>query len=216
MKITSFLIIVTLLLASCSKDRITADGNVISEIRNPAPFKKIHTSGSNDISITYGNEYKVELRGSANLISRYKTTVRSNTLDLGYEHVKVGRDDIRIFVTLPSLSGISLSGSGNINIYGNFPDTELFNLRVSGSAKTVVHDTFNADEVVANISGSGNADLKKISGKQSHVTISGSGDVWVSTLQHLKVNISGSGKVFYTGNPTVDADISGSGKVLKF
>ncbi|MBC8052292.1 MAG: DUF2807 domain-containing protein [Sphingobacteriaceae bacterium] len=215
MKIQLLSIAIIVFFASCTKDRLTADGNIITEVRTTGTFKELRSSGSNHIHVTYGPQFKVEVRGSANLVSRYKTKVYNNTLDLGYEFVNVRRDDIEVYITMPKISGVSLSGSGNVDLYGNFEDTDFFNLRISGSATTRAHNTFNASHLVVNISGSGDADLEKLTCRNAEVHISGSGDTRLACTERLDVHISGSGKVYYSGNPFVESSINGSGKVIK-
>lgn len=215
MKAILSMLFISFFFVSCTKDRLTADGNITTEIRTLGAFNEVRSSGSTNIHIIYGTEYKVELRGSANLLPRYETRVHNNVLDLGYERVNVQNDDIEIYVTMPIVSAVSLSGSGNLIISGNFPDQDYFRLSISGSAEVEVLDTFNADNVVVNISGSGDANLQKVISKHSDVKVSGSGNVSVTAIESLKVTISGSGKVFYLGNPVISSSISGSGKVVK-
>lgn len=216
MRTTLFIAIISLFFFSCTKDRLVADGNIITEVRNPGTFTGVHSSGANPIKITYGNEFKVEIRGSGNLIPRYKTNIHNGTLNLGYEFVSVRKDDIEVFVTMPAINNASMSGSGKLDINGNFPAQNLFRLTISGSSNTNVNDAFNADEVNVTISGSGDANLEKILSNRGDVKISGSGDVQLSVQNTLKARISGSGKIYYTGNAAVDSEISGSGTVVKF
>lgn len=207
---------VCILCISCTKDTLNADGNVITEVRMPGSFTGVHSSGSNPVNITYGTEFKVEIRGSANLIPRYKTNIHNGVLDLGYEFVNVRNDDIEVFVTMPVIRSAGMSGSGRLSVSGNFPEQDLFRLSISGSSKTVIKDAFHVGEVNVDISGSGDADLEKILAGKGDVRISGSGDLRLHVSDFLKVRISGSGKVYYTGNATVDSQISGSGRVIKF
>lgn len=208
--------LISILSISCTKERISADGNIMTEVRNPGTFIGVHSSGSNPITITYGTEYKVEIKGSGNLIPRYKTQIFNGTLNLGYEFVRIGKDDIEVFVTMPALNHVSMSGSGKLNINGIFPAQAQFRLTISGSSDTKVNGEMLSDDVNVNISGSGDADLEKIQAKTGDVRISGSGDTRLSVQNLLKARISGSGKVFYTGNAAVDSEISGSGTVIKF
>ncbi|TKC09296.1 GIN domain-containing protein [Pedobacter frigoris] len=179
---------------SCSKDRIAASGDKITETRNPGNFTGINGSGSSNIHVSHGSEYKVVLKGSDNLVPRFKTEVMNNILYLKYEHVNVHRDDIEIFITLPVINYVSLSGSGEIDIKDAFPANDSFKV---------------------NISGSGEADLEKLEAKKADIDISGSGDAKIKVLENLKARISGSGKIYYLGNPVIDSKISGSGKVIK-
>ncbi len=211
-----FIAIISLFSISCTKDRLTADGNVITEERKPGTFTGVHSSGASPVTITYGTEYKVEIKGSANLIPRYKSNINNGVLNLGFEHVNVQNDDIEVFVTLPGLAKVSMSGSGKLWIDGNFPAQDIFRLSISGSSETVVRGAFAANEVNVDISGSGDANLENIQAKKGNVRISGSGDVRMSVQNSLKARISGSGKVYYTGNATVDSEVSGSGSVVRF
>lgn len=74
------------------------------------------------------------------MIPRYKTTVNNGTLNLGYEFVNVHKDDIEVFVTMPEIKSASMSGSGKLNINGDFPAQSLFRLTISGSSKTNIND----------------------------------------------------------------------------
>lgn len=216
MRILTLFTLIGILFIGCSKDRLTASGDKITETRFPGEFNGVNTSGTNPVYITYGTEFKVELRGSNNLISHFKTNVMSNTLYLGYENANVQHDDVEVFITLPTLKKIAISGSSTVNIDGSFPATNSFRLSISGSGGTIVKDPFESDEVLVDISGSGKADIQKINSKKADIDVSGSGDARVTVQNNLKARISGSGKIYYTGNAEVDADVSGSGKVIKF
>lgn len=169
MRTILFIAIISLLSISCTKDRLTADGNIITEVRKPGTFTGVHGSGSNPVTITYGTEYKVEIKGSANLIPRYKTEIHNGVISLGYEHVNIHNDDIEVFVTLPALTNASMSGSGRLWIDGNFPAQDLFRLSISGSSKVTVRGSFSANEVNVDISGSGDASLENIHAKKGDV-----------------------------------------------
>ncbi|MDR6782508.1 hypothetical protein ABIE26_001004 [Pedobacter africanus] len=216
MKSIATLTLIGFLFIGCSKDRLTASGDKTTETRTPGEFTGINTSGSNTIYISYGTEFKVELRGSNNLIPYFKTNVINKTLYLGYENASIQHDDVEAYVTLPDLRKASLSGSGKITIQGTFPSSDELKVSISGSGNITAQDAFDADQVLVNISGSGKADLQQINAQKAEVDISGSGDVRVKVQNKLKARISGSGKVYYTGSPEVDADVSGSGKVVKF
>ncbi|MXV16326.1 GIN domain-containing protein [Hufsiella ginkgonis] len=215
MKTISPLLFLALLIASCSKDRLEADGNIVTEMRTPGTFTGVRSSGSTPVHITYGTLYKVELRGSGNLIPRFKSTITGSTLHLAYERVNVVHDDIEVYVTMPLLKNVDISGSGKIWVNGAFPAQQQLETRISGSGDIYVDDTFECDAVYADISGSGSANLQKINAKRSEAHISGSGSARLSVQNNLKVRISGSGKVYYSGSPVIDSEISGSGKVVK-
>jgi len=213
---TSILItLISIFLFSCSKDRITASGDKITETRTPGEFRGVFSSGSSNVHVTYGDEYKVVLKGSDNLIPYFKTKIVSNHLYLGYERVSIRHDDIEVFVTLPRLDRASLSGSGSLQVSGQFPAQNELRASISGSGDILVRDQIDYDEVNIDISGSGKADLEKVRTEEADIDISGSGDARITVYDELKARISGSGKIYYKGNPTIDSKISDSGKVIK-
>lgn len=215
MRTITLLTLAVLFLTSCSKDRLTASGDKTTETRNPGTFTGINGSGSNNIHVDYGNEFKVILKGSNNLIPHFKTEIMGSTLYLSYNRVNVQHDDIEIFVTMPAINYVSLSGSGEVDIRGAFPETELFKLNISGSGEVEVDNAFSVKKADINISGSGEADLAKLDSKQADIDVSGSGDVKIKVQDVLKARISGSGKIYYLGSPQLDTKVSGSGKVIK-
>lgn len=215
MKTTTILAFILIFFSSCLKDRIEANGHVIEETRDLRDFHTINLSGSKNVYVEHGNEYKVELRGSSNLISRYRTDVRGNSLTLGYEtRSNIIDDDVRVYVTTPEIEEVNLSGSGKFIISG-FTEAERFRVRISGSGKVKVEDDFEVDKADIRISGSGEADLDQLEAREADIDISGSGETWLGISDFLRARISGSGKVHYWGNPSVDSRISGSGKVIR-
>lgn len=207
---------ISILFSSCLKERLEGNGNVVTEVRSLSNFSGVVNSGSKRIHVSYGPEYKVELRGSSNLIPAYRSRITNGDLSLYYDQVNVRYDDIEVYVTMPAIRRANLSGSGKISINGNFPSQDFFESRISGSGDIQVNGGFDVNDLDVTVSGSGRADLLNIESRRAEVFISGSGDVKVNVRDHLKAKISGSGRAYYTGNPTIETDISGSGKVVRY
>lgn len=216
MKTLLFIGLFAAVTTSCTKERLEANGNKITELRTPGTFDGVSSSGSNRVYINQGTEFRVELRGSSNLIGSFETKVRENTLELGYRNASVSDDDIEVFITMPELEFLALTGSGEMSIRGEFPAQDKFNLRISGSGDIVLHDELQAKNADIDLSGSGKAGLENLQAENADIDISGSGDVRLSVSAHLRSRISGSGQVFYRGNPQLDSKVTGSGKVVKF
>lgn len=211
-----FIAVTGLLFASCSKDRLTGNGDVISETRNTREFTSVRTSGSTRVHIEYGPEFEVEVRGSSNLVPRFKTRVINGVMELGYDNVwNVHRDDIEVYLTMPELTGVSMSGSGRTTVAGEFPHVSSFRASLSGSGQLEIRDEIDCRYLEANLSGSGKCRLRNLVSEEAEVRISGSGTVWLTALDLLKVRISGSGDVFYAGDPEIDEKISGSGDIRR-
>lgn len=210
------LMFISIFLMSCTKEKLTASGDKITETRTPGNFNGVNINGSRTIYVNYGTEYKVEIKGSKNLIPFFKTSIINDVLYLSYEKVNVFHDDLEIMVTLPEIKNAALSGNGKILISGDFPLVDKLKASASGSGEIRADSPFEVNDLLINISGSGKINLEKIVAKDADVDISGSGDARINITEELKARISGSGKLYYSGNPEIDSSISGSGKLIKF
>ncbi|MBE7176789.1 MAG: DUF2807 domain-containing protein [Mucilaginibacter polytrichastri] len=216
MKNKYVLLFAGLLFAACSKENISANGNVNTESRDLSGFSSIESHGSNPIHIAYGKTFELTVRGSENLLRKYQTRVVNGTLRLGYDAISIRNDDVEVWVTLPEIEKIGLNGSGNVDISGAFPNDTRLKIDLRGSSDILARDLFAAEELRVDIAGSGSLKLEKIQAKKAYITMAGSGEVFASVSQKLDIRISGSGAVYYWGNPQeIEQHIGGSGKVIK-
>lgn len=216
MKVMNRLVIfcAILSLASCSKDHIKGSGSVETEQRNVSNFTSVSASGSSKVFITQGAQFKVEVRGYGNLLPYYETKVVNNELQLGFKNsVSINNDNTEVFVTMPLVNGLKISGSCDIETSGVFPQVANFDASISGSGNIDFSEGI-ADNCKLSISGSGNMYMLDLKSTNAETTTSGSGNTEISVATNLTVKISGSGNVYYRGNPIIVTNISGSGEVI--
>lgn len=205
--------LITLSMA-CKKERISGGGIIVSQERTLTDFTKIHTFGSTDVYVTQGANFKVEVKGYENLMAHFETNLNANTLEVGYKNnISINNDNIKVFVTMPVLNSLSISGSGNINTYGNFIGNVSFETHISGSGDISL-STGTTQNYISTISGSGNIRAFGLVAQDADISISGSGDNEVNATASLKIEIAGSGNVFYKNSPAINYHISGSGSVI--
>jgi hypothetical protein len=82
---------------------------------------------------------------------------------------------------------------------------------VSGSADFSA--TGKAENMIADVSGSGDIKTTDFETEKADISISGSGSAKVWVTRHLKADIRGSGSVRYKGNPAIEIKSSGSGRI---
>jgi hypothetical protein len=214
-------------------DEMFVEGNGIlrTEDRAATGFSQVASSGDFKVTVMPGINYSVEVTAESNLQSYIETDVVGSTLKIRTRGLYSLREhrDIEIFITTPVLNGVSISGSGMIKT-GSFVSDD-FRIAISGSGD--IDTNVSADQIKANVSGSGTVFLTGdvfesefvISGSgkiraydliQDHCkgTISGSGDMYVNVSETLNASISGSGRIYYVNYPEVHTSISGSGKVI--
>jgi hypothetical protein len=194
--------------------KIEGNGNIMKEKRQMSDFTEIASSGSMSVAVSYGSSNEIEVEGDENILPYIITEVKNNRLTIRTKNVSFNtKNKITVYVSLTKLTGVSLSGSGNITGNGKFENNETTTFRVSGSGSIRMgFDKINKADII--VSGSGNITL---SGSASFVdvTISGSGNANCFDLvcDDVKARISGSGNIKIFADKSVDASISGSGSV---
>ena len=217
---------------SCEK--IVGEGPIVTELRSPGNFTGVSSEMSGKVNILIANEYKVEVSAQRNILDVLQTHVVNGVLHIDFkDFVRVKtHEDLLINITVPTVSYLRLSGSGDMNVQGDLASNSL-EAKMSGSGNIFIEKAVLANRLDADISGSGNisilngsaiySDLKisgsgkfELPGFSTENTVthtSGSGDIKLMVSKILDATISGSGSVYYHGNPIVSTKISGSGQV---
>jgi hypothetical protein len=203
------------------------------ETRNVSGFTEIGFGIAGNLHVKIASGFNVVIEGDKKYLSEIETTVRNGNLIIRNDNNRFFNNlKADIYITLPELKGIYVSGSGNAMIESAIKN-EVITLNVSGSGKLMASEIVT-DKLNCSISGSGDVILKgsgeiakgdisiKGSGNYSgattrikdlHVHISGSGNCTCNVTESLDASISGSGNINYTGDAKVNARVSGSGHV---
>ncbi len=234
---TAAIIAIGLLLTSCEEFNfcINGEGDIVTETIEISDFSAVSLIGADDIVISYGDTLEVTATGHANIIDRLKTNVNGNTWNVRLETGCHSNYELTVYITMPDVEEISILGSGDIyvNDFINGGDLEL---NISGSGDIELNQMEGCPKIDADITGSGDINLEgetpdletldvSILGSgnfvaypaitsEAFISIAGSGDCYVSTIDFLDVQITGSGDVYYKGTPEVDLKVTGSGNVF--
>lgn len=136
--------------------------------------------------------------------------VSLDSLDTDYLEVELsGSGEISGFSSTNSLVA-KISGSGNIDLesYTNSSD-----IRISGSGS--INLVGESSSGSFSISGSGQINSFSFQQNECLAKISGSGNMFLQVLDYLDVTIAGSGSVYYIGDPSINVKITGSGQLIK-
>ena len=205
-----------ILLSSCNKETIKGGGAIISENRTVPAFTEIQINGDGEATVVYGLTQEVTVTGYENLLPVYETKMLGSVLQLQFKpnNYRIRNNNIKVRITVPSLSNLRINGSGNISA-ANFANGNTLTTYINGSGNIVVKDSkyINASYI---INGSGEITATTTEAKQAAAEIHGSGNIRLKVANKLDANISGSGTIDYWGNPTtVNTQVSGSGKINK-
>jgi hypothetical protein len=217
---------------NASACNLEGSGNRKSEQRALPSFNGIGLRCGANVIIAQGDQQEVRIEADDNLLSKISTEVKNDELVIDYSCDFRSRSGVSIYVTMPTLCVVELTGSGNITATGSF-HCEFLNLRLSGSGD--IKGCFEARSLKASLAGSGSISLSgsvaesdiRISGSgdvkardlkmfSSTISITGSGNSEVDVANNLKVDITGSGNVYYLAEPAhLQKRITGSGGVSK-
>jgi len=216
---------------------ITGSGKIQTDARAVSGFQAISLKTAAKLVLRQGSREGVELRADDNILPLIETRIvdgaNGPTLEIR------SRDGASystkttpvVTVDLIKLSGLSVSGSGDIS--GDGLKSPALKVAVSGSGdirlnKLAVDDLgikvtgsgdirFNgrAAKLAVAIAGSGDVDTAGLEADDVSISISGSGGANVNARKALTVSIAGSGDVVYSGDAVPKTSIAGSGTVKK-
>jgi Putative auto-transporter adhesin, head GIN domain len=191
-------------LAGCS---LGDDGPRTAQTRHVADFTRIDNKGSVDLRLHAGEPQRVRVWAGEHVIDDVLTEVRDGTLRVTFDHDGLGGDDVVVDASVPKLTGIEASGSGDIDAEGI--EADAFEIRSDGSADIALQGTTR--RLAVDLDGSGDADLARLTAREARVMVGGSGDADVRADERLEVTVDGSGDVRYHGKPALTQRVDGSG-----
>ena len=190
---------------------IADDGPRTTQTRDVADFTRIDNRDSVDIRLRVGEPQRVRVRAGEKVIDDVRTEVRDGTLRVTFDHDGWGGDDVIVEASVPTLTSVEASGSGDIDVDGITADA--FEVRSDGSADIALRGSAGRLEV--DLDGSGDADLGELEANEARVAVGGSGDADVRVDKQLEVNVDGSGDVRYHGDPALTKHLDGSGDLSR-
>ena len=232
-----FIICASIAFVSCISrggfSTIKGNGNLVATEIAVSEFERINSGGSAEVRFHLSQEHRVVLTTDSNLIEYVEIITRNNSLNIGTKRgYSLSFTKWVVDVYSPTLTGISISGSGRFNSAEKITvptftsnlsgsgrievvlESETFSANISGSGRIVVTGNSNNSNIV--ISGSGRFNGTDFAVNYATVRISGSGNAGIWVTDNLSANVSGSGSIYYRGNPpTVNSSVSGSGRVNK-
>jgi hypothetical protein len=217
------------MLAGCGTSAPADDGPTRTEPREVQGVHAVDLRTSGDLTVTTGPSPKLTITAGRTALRYLTSTVHDGTVILGSRPGHDISSDIHYELTLPTLDGVVIAGSGSAQ--GTLVADDSFTLISSGSG-SAVFDGLAATVVTVQLSGSGDIDLtgttdaqsvaldgsgsylgSQLTSRTSDVRIAGSGNARVHAASQLTAVVTGSGSIRYTGDPTLSTRLTGNGTV---
>lgn len=223
--------------SGCARGRTEDAGAMVERNFTVGAFDRIELAGAYDATVRTGSAPSVHARGGENVLERLVVEVKDGALHIypekrsGFQWGWSGKNNkVDLTITVPSLRGAELAGSGGIRI--DKVSGDMFEGSVAGSGDLTVDQVEvgslklgiagsgdaragggTAKSATYDIAGSGGIDAKGVVAEDAEVSIAGSGGASVHATRAAKVSIAGSGDVDVTGGAKCTTSKIGSGDV---
>jgi hypothetical protein len=225
-----------LLLGACHFDRDDEGGPGVKRAYSVAGFDRISLAGPYDAVVTVGGAASARAEGDSKTIDRLVVRVENGVLKIetkqdngwswsfGHHHRRT-----IIYVTVPSLAGALIAGSGDMKIdkvagkgftadIGGSGDMQIGALQVGEASFTLAGSgdlsaSGKAGKASFKVAGSGDIAAGGLESATATITVAGSGDIAARVTQNADVSVVGSGDVTVTGGGKCAITKMGSGDV---
>ena len=193
-----------------SSSTTVGSGVAATQARDLPSFTGVELAGSNNVVIRVGEKQSVVVRADDNLLSRVTTEVQSGKLVIATPGSFTTNSPMSVEVAVPTLTVLTLGGSGNIVVGGIAAESLEVTLPGSGT----LTGSGTATRLDVTVGGSGTVQFTRLVANDVNALVSGSGSIFVTATTSLDASVSGSGAILYTGSPQdVSRNVTGSGAI---
>ena len=190
--------------------QVTGSGRVVRQARAISAAQAVELSGAADVEVRVGPGPSLTIEADDNLLPLFTSEVRGGTLKLASKGSYRTRNTPRFFVTVPSLSSLQTSGSGDAVVIDARSSALALGLKGSGNIRA----SGSAGRLDASIHGSGNLDLRQLAVGDAKLAIYGSGEIAAAPRGRVEAITFGSGDIDLLSRPTsLEVRRGGSGSV---
>jgi len=204
--------------SGCSKAHSEDRGPAVDRSFSVGNFDRIELAGAYDVTVKTGSAPSVHASGNEKAMERLVVEVKNGILTIhpkergGFHWGFSNSGKVELQVTVPSLRGAELAGSGDLRIDSVAGDQ--FAGGIAGSGNLTV-DRLEVGELKIEIAGSGSAKASNGRAKTAEYEIAGSGGIDAAgiAVETASVSIAGSGDVMAHASNSANVNIMGSGNV---
>lgn len=187
-----------------------AESEIVSEVRAVPAFRAVELAGTLKVEVTVGAPARVEISAGTDVIGKVSTTVKDGVLVIDTRSRLRNQGPIRAIVTVPALSGVTISGTGQMEVHGIASDRFAVSLPGTGGVKL----TGSTGALDLRVDGTGEVSAKELAAKDATVEISGTGSATLRATQSLEATVTGTGNISVHGKPArVRKSVSGLGNI---
>jgi predicted ester cyclase len=199
------------------------------ETRDVSDFDRVSLQGIGKLVIEQGDSESLTIAAEDRVLRRIETEVQNGTLVIRPDRGFRTREEIVYSLTVDDLTGIELSGAGqvqmqrletgeltlNVSGAGSVAIEELMaetlDIEASGNASITLGGTVDSQTVT--FSQAGAYDASNLSSRAATVSVDGAAQAVVNATETLEASASGASRITYYGDPALSESTSGVGSV---
>jgi Putative auto-transporter adhesin, head GIN domain len=236
MKNFLYLLSITFIFNACEAP-LSASSTSITDKRTCANFTAVISDLPGNIHVTCSADtnYSCQITAADNLMKLIECSIEKDELLIRFKRTARIKDagKIDVNITMPTIKGIKVLGSGDAEIDGKLVSNNLLcammgsgNIKVQGATigKLRADITGSGNILLQNstcqkaeyaLKGSGSIDATNVPADSVRAIVAGSGAINCMAIKILDAEINGSGDITYLGKPSVIRNkIGGNGKII--
>lgn len=186
----------------------TNDKDRVEETHNIKDFTKIRVTGVYELDVQVGEDFSVFTSGKHKDVEDMKVYLKGSTLVLAQNEdgkksinwngrKNKNNSGIRAVITMPSLTGLDITGIGGGEIKGIKADN--LDIEVAGISGMELSGTCGTLDV--DMAGLGELDAENLKCENVDVDLAGMGEVSVYATKSVSADAAGMGSIDVYGNP---------------
>jgi len=238
MKYLSIFVITALLISSCNvvnTRRIKGDGNITSKTYTYKNFSSVEVENAMKVFLRQDSAYSVRIETDENLFNWIEVQVKDgNKLIVeNKDNVSLSpTDEIKIYITMPLLDKISLSGASQLHTENKFIQDQKLEVELSGASSgnllvkapivdievtgaSTIHAEGECRDIIAEAVGASTINAFNLLAEGGKATATGASTIRLFSSVSLKADATGASSIKYRGNPKITANSTGASSVSK-
>lgn len=225
------LLVFPFILSSCVIG-VSGNGNVEEQSRNVEAFDRIEASGMFELHLVQSEAHRLKVVADENLMDLIETYVEGGVLHIRTKESIREAKELDVYISMPELEKIDLSGAVEIDGKGVFTakdlriessgaaqidlEIEVEDLDLELSGATEIKLRGSAENVRIEASGASEMELFALRVRKMRVDLSGASELEVNVSEDLQIEASGASDIKYRGGAHVSRqNLSGAASVTQ-
>jgi hypothetical protein len=180
------ILIIVLLMTSCSARIMRGSGNIITEARQVSGFDQVSVCCGMQLVVAQGSAEALEIQADDNLLPEITSVVAGDELVIEFQDSFLETSyrpsqPVQVFVTVQSLEGLDVSGGGRLE--ARDLRTDGLTVSLSGGSRGDLERVMAPDKVVVEVSGGGRFQAEQIEASSLELNLSGGSEAMIASVE---------------------------------